>query len=108
MNPGWRIMASAAGIGNLRPRHLNMLVLGMVHEHGASWHPVADHRPCSNDPVTVVYFQPVIIGNVMGCRIVIVDPYRRASAEQGQHMLVILVGGVNIPFTVRCQISQHQ
>ncbi|MNC49569.1 hypothetical protein D3C75_987580 [compost metagenome] len=101
MNSGRRIVASAAGIRDFGTRHLNVLVLSVVHKHSASRHPVADNCTCSYDSVPVVDFEPVIIRNLMGRSILIVDPHGWTAAEQGQHMLVILVGRVDIPLAMR-------
>src|SRR5699024_12351177 len=81
MNPCRRIMAAAPRIRDFRAGCLYMPILRMVHEHRPFWHLMGDDSPCRNEPIPVIYFEPIIVIDVMRLCILHTDPDVRSASR---------------------------
>ncbi|MNW53396.1 hypothetical protein D3C74_309570 [compost metagenome] len=101
-------MAAASLSRDFRTRYVDVFILSVIHKHRALRHPVADHRSGRYDAVAVIDLQPIVIVNLVRFRILVADPHGWTAPEQGQHVQIILVRAMDVPFAVRRQVTQYQ
>ena len=79
----------------------------MVEERNAARQARADNGAGHHHAVIVVDLDPVVVEHADLFRILIVDPEGVAAAGEGQHAVIIAVGGVDAPLAVRGQVVEH-
>jgi len=79
----------------------------VVLNRDAARNPCADGGACHHDAVVVVDLNPVVIRDAQLFGVSVVDPERLDAARERGHTLVVAVGGVNVPLSVRREVVQH-
>ena len=107
-DPRQRVVGAAALALQLGQRHVQVAVLGVVHQARALGDAVRDRGAAGDDAVAVVGLDPVVVADLERLGVLAADPQHPAAAEQGQHVQVVLVLGVDRPLRVRRQVAQRQ
>src|SRR5205085_8623767 len=102
------VVAAGALPALLRFRDVYRALNRVIVHASARLDPAAHIGAGHHHAVVIVDLDPVVILDAYPRGVPVVDPHRIHAARQQQHAVVVLVGGVDVPFAVRRDVVQHQ